>query len=337
MHLPPYVEDAPGRSVVTAFVQPRAARTALAGVHGAAIKLKVTAPPVDDRANQAVEELVGGLLGMRRGRVAVVSGRGSRHKRVRVAGVRAEVVAETLQRSIGPVSASVHDAGIVSWVGSGCAIFPALMSRSRKSSSSKSTASKKTTRKKTAARTKSTRTTSEVGKTANRKSSKKTTAKKTTAKKTTAKKAASTRSRTAKPTAQKSAGRRTPKPAKFDKKALAQIRKTLEQERDELLRRDAELEQATFDATQSDMTGEVGLDEDFADAGTATFDRERDLSIRNNIRDLVDQITRAINRIENGTYGECERCGRPIDAARLKALPHALLCMDCKRREERAR
>jgi len=207
------------------------------------------------------------------------------------------------------------------------------MSRSRKSSSSKSGASKKTTRKKTTtARTKSTRTTTGAGKTANRKSGKK-----TTAKKTTTKKAASTRTRTAKPAAQKSGGRRARKPAKFDKKALAQIRKTLEEERDELLRRDAELEQATFDATQSDMTGEVGLDEDFADAGTATFDRERDLSIRNNIRDLVDQITRAINRIENGTYGECERCGRPIDAARLKALPHALLCMDCKRREERAR
>jgi DnaK suppressor protein len=208
------------------------------------------------------------------------------------------------------------------------------MSPSRKSSSSKSTASKKTTRKKTtAARTKSTRATAgAAGKTANR-----TSTKKTTAKKTTAKKAAATRKRTAKPSAQKSAGRRSPKPAKLDKKALAQIRKTLEEERDELLRRDAELEQATFDATQSDMTGEVGLDEDFADAGTATFDRERDLSIRNNIRDLVDQISRAINRIENGTYGECERCGRPIDAARLKALPHALLCMDCKRREERAR
>jgi DnaK suppressor protein len=207
------------------------------------------------------------------------------------------------------------------------------MSPSRKSSTSKSTASKKTTRKKTTtARTKSTRTTAGAGKTAARKSGKK-----TTAKKKTAKKAASTRTRTAKPAAQKSGGRRSPKPAKFDKKALAQIRKTLEEERDELLRRDAELEQATFDATQSDMSGEVGLDEDFADAGTATFDRERDLSIRNNIRDLVDQITRAINRIENGSYGECERCGRPIDAARLKALPHALLCMDCKRREERAR
>jgi DnaK suppressor protein len=79
------------------------------------------------------------------------------------------------------------------------------------------------------------------------------------------------------------------------------------------------------------------VNEDFADAGTATFDRERDFSIRNNIRDLIDQITRALRRLEDGTYGSCERCGKPIDAARLKALPHALLCMDCKRREERAR
>jgi len=124
---------------------------------------------------------------------------------------------------------------------------------------------------------------------------------------------------------------------KLDRKVLASIRLTLESERGDLLRQQAELEADSFDATQSDMTGEVGLDEDFADAGTATFDRERDLSIRNNISDLIDQITRAIRRIDDGTYGTCERCGRPIDAARLKALPHALLCMDCKRREERAR
>lgn len=79
------------------------------------------------------------------------------------------------------------------------------------------------------------------------------------------------------------------------------------------------------------------MDQDFADAGTATFDRERDFSIRNNIQDLVDQMTRAIARIDEGSYGTCERCGRPIDAARLRALPHALLCLDCKRREERER
>ncbi|MEA2477982.1 MAG: hypothetical protein QOC87_2181, partial [Actinomycetota bacterium] len=127
------------------------------------------------------------------------------------------------------------------------------------------------------------------------------------------------------------------RPAKFDAAQLKAIRAGLEEKRAELQARQEDLEEDSFDSTQSEITGEVGLDEDFADAGTATFERERDLSIRNNIFDLVDQMTRAIARIDEGTYGTCERCGRPIDAARLKELPYALLCLDCKRREERAR
>ena len=134
--------------------------------------------------------------------------------------------------------------------------------------------------------------------------------------------------------------RPTPRPARpvnFDKEALAKIREQLEAERADLQQQENELEETSFEGTQSDLTGEVGLDEDFADAGTATFDRERDLSIRNNIRDLIAQITRAIRKIDEGTYGRCENCGNPIDAQRIKALPHALLCLDCKRREERTR
>jgi DnaK suppressor protein len=130
---------------------------------------------------------------------------------------------------------------------------------------------------------------------------------------------------------------RPPRPAKLDKETLAAIRQQLTEERADLSRQIEELEADSFNSTQSDMTGEVGLDEDFADAGTATFDRERDLSIRNNIKDLIEQIEQAIERIDEGVYGTCARCGQPIDAARLKALPHASLCMDCKRREERAR
>jgi RNA polymerase-binding protein DksA len=125
--------------------------------------------------------------------------------------------------------------------------------------------------------------------------------------------------------------------AKFDKGEIDEIRRRLESERAELEERIEEIEANVFEKTQSDLTGEAGFDEDFADAGTATFDRERELSIQNNVRDLIGQIDRAISRIDDGTYGTCERCGRPIDAPRLKALPHALLCMDCKRREERAR
>ncbi len=125
--------------------------------------------------------------------------------------------------------------------------------------------------------------------------------------------------------------------AKFDKGEIDEIRRRLEAERAELEERIEEIEANVFEKTQSDLSGEAGFDEDFADAGTATFDRERELSIQNNVRDLIGQIDRAISRIDEGTYGTCERCGRPIDAPRLKALPHALLCMDCKRREERAR
>jgi RNA polymerase-binding transcription factor len=140
-------------------------------------------------------------------------------------------------------------------------------------------------------------------------------------------------------TLKKTAAKKAPaaRPAKFEKGDLAEIRRRLEDERAELEHRIEEIEATVFEKTQSDLTGEAGFDEDFADAGTATFDRERELSIQNNIVDLIEQINRAISRIDQGTYGSCERCGRPIDASRLKALPHALLCMDCKRREERAR
>jgi DnaK suppressor protein len=210
-----------------------------------------------------------------------------------------------------------------------------------------SPAKKPTTRSKAGAPKRAAKKTTAKKTTAKKTTARKSTTKKTTAKKTTAKKSTKTTARQAprkapakRPTqtaAKKSPAPRPARAAKFDKKALASIRAQLTDEVKVLEQQVKELEEDSFEGTQSDLTGEVGLDEDFADAGTATFERERDLSIRNNIRDLIDQITRAIGRIDEGNYGICERCGRPIDAARLKALPHALLCMECKRREERAR
>lgn len=215
--------------------------------------------------------------------------------------------------------------------------------KSTKKSTAKKTAAKKTAKKATAKKTAAKRTPKKTAKRTPKKTIKKATPKKAAARKTakkptrkTAAGAPATRGRTG----QSSAGPK-PKPraraVKFDKKQLAEIRRQLESERGNLLAQLEELTADSFDGTQSDMTGEVGLDDDFADAGSATFERERDLSIQNNVRDLIDQMNRAIQRIEDGNYGTCERCGNPIEAARLKALPHALLCMDCKRREERAR
>lgn len=123
----------------------------------------------------------------------------------------------------------------------------------------------------------------------------------------------------------------------LSEKRLATVHKQLEKMRSELQRQIAEIDLETFRGTQSDLSGEVALSEDFADAGTATFERERDLSLQNNSRDLVAQIDKALMRIGDGSYGTCERCGRSITAARLRTLPHVSLCQDCKRREERVR
>lgn len=122
----------------------------------------------------------------------------------------------------------------------------------------------------------------------------------------------------------------------FTKKELAELRKRLEGERDVLHRQAEEIEESTFRNPQSELTGEVSFDEEYADAGTATFERERDLSLSNNIKDLTEKIEHALERIEHGGYGLCERCGKPIEKARIKALPYATLCIKDKKAEERA-
>jgi DnaK suppressor protein len=122
----------------------------------------------------------------------------------------------------------------------------------------------------------------------------------------------------------------------FTRKELSDLQKRLQEERDELQRQASEIEEASFGTPQSELTGEVSFDEEYADAGTATFERERDLSLTNNIRDLTEKIDRALERIDEGTYGVCERCGKPIEKARIKALPYATLCIKDKQAQERA-
>ena len=121
------------------------------------------------------------------------------------------------------------------------------------------------------------------------------------------------------------------------KKELKDFRDRLVSEREDLVAQHRDLEESSLGALQSDLTGEVAFDEEFADAGTATFERERDFSLANNIQDLLDKIDRALVRMDDGTYGTCERCGRTIEKARLKALPYANLCIKDKTAEERAR
>jgi RNA polymerase-binding transcription factor DksA len=113
----------------------------------------------------------------------------------------------------------------------------------------------------------------------------------------------------------------------YTKKELEELRARLLEERAELESQLTTIEETSFATSQSDLSGEVSFDEENADAGTFTFERERDLSIENNVRDLMGKIDRALARMDEGAYGICSRCGKPIEKARMKALPYVDLCI----------
>jgi len=86
----------------------------------------------------------------------------------------------------------------------------------------------------------------------------------------------------------------------------------------------------------ADETEELTFqDNHLGDVATATFDREMASTLEDNSTHVLAEIDAALARIENGTFGTCERCGNPIGAERLEALPWATLCIEDKRRQER--
>jgi DnaK suppressor protein len=113
---------------------------------------------------------------------------------------------------------------------------------------------------------------------------------------------------------------------------LGEVRKALEGEIAELR---AEISKAESEIAErmGDAVADAGDDQ--ADAGAKTFQREHELALTHNARELLAQNERALARIEAGTYGVCESCGEPIGKARLQAFPRATLCVACKQREER--
>ncbi|MGQ9476455.1 MAG: TraR/DksA family transcriptional regulator [Actinomycetota bacterium] len=122
----------------------------------------------------------------------------------------------------------------------------------------------------------------------------------------------------------------------MNKKKLAAFKKILLREKEILEKQYHDLEQGNLLASQSDFSGEMPFEEEYAASGTSTFERERDLSLSENVKDLLQKVNEALERIDNGTYGICEMCGLPIPEERLEALPYANLCISCKQKEEQA-
>ncbi|HEX3623269.1 MAG TPA: TraR/DksA C4-type zinc finger protein [Acidimicrobiales bacterium] len=90
------------------------------------------------------------------------------------------------------------------------------------------------------------------------------------------------------------------------------------------------------DQSESDSVGEISsYDQHQADMGTETFEREKDLSILEQVEAELADVEYAIRRLDEGTYGTCEVCGRAIPEERLEALPATRLCLEHQAEAER--
>jgi DnaK suppressor protein len=200
-----------------------------------------------------------------------------------------------------------------------------------------------------------------VNKTASKKSLAKSPAKKSPARKSPAKKTAATNTAGTKAaTGKKPAGsaataKRAPKrtPSAGSRSTAEAAARQLAVKADEDPWTAAELEEVRgeLDADRTRLRLELNLAEhelqdlmrdagdgagnDQADIGSTTFERDHEMSLANNARDMLAQTERALGRIDDGTYGVCESCGQPIGKMRVMAFPRATLCLSCKQREER--
>ncbi len=103
----------------------------------------------------------------------------------------------------------------------------------------------------------------------------------------------------------------------------------------DLTRLRGELDQSARELQDLLRDGVDGAGNDQADVGSKGLERDAEMSLAANQRELLQQTEKALDRLDKGVYGQCEVCGEPIGKMRLMAFPRATLCMTCKQREER--
>jgi DnaK suppressor protein len=112
----------------------------------------------------------------------------------------------------------------------------------------------------------------------------------------------------------------------IDQAKLAELREALEEQRENLRK---EIEGQGGDPDSDDAA--IDVERGFADSAHSTAERARLVSVMKALRANLRWVTRALKKMELGTYGTCERCGNPVPVERLEALPWAILCIDCAR------
>ncbi len=118
----------------------------------------------------------------------------------------------------------------------------------------------------------------------------------------------------------------------MQKQDSAAVRRRLEQERANL-----QADKDALAAENQNQQDDYGVGNHLADDATEVFLRERNIALHNNADDLIAQIDAALQRLDGGSYGTCQRCGQPVGAERLEALPYAAYCIECQSLVERER
>ncbi|WP_427338533.1 TraR/DksA C4-type zinc finger protein [Caloranaerobacter sp. DY30410] len=120
----------------------------------------------------------------------------------------------------------------------------------------------------------------------------------------------------------------------MDKRRLEHFRKLLLEEKHKILETIDKMNENEPNISMQDYFDELSMyDNHPADIGTETFIVGQMMNLKNNEENLLRQIEDSLNRIENGTYGICEKCGKKINEERLEIIPYAKFCIECANKE----
>lgn len=121
----------------------------------------------------------------------------------------------------------------------------------------------------------------------------------------------------------------------MNKRQEKKIRDALQERRDHV---QGEFDRLQVEIRELGIAQEVergGLGNHMADDGSNVSEQERILTVSNDLQDMLNQVADAEHRLDQGTYGDCERCGKPINSERLEAFPWVRYCVECQTIVER--
>jgi len=113
------------------------------------------------------------------------------------------------------------------------------------------------------------------------------------------------------------------------------FREIIENKIRELLKELGYLKESSLETTLDEYSGDNSTYSfHMADQGTDAQEREKAFMFAHREGRFLNHLNSALGRIEDGTYGYCQKCGKPMPKKRLEAVPHAKLCIECKSKEE---